>query len=245
MLSKNDTKRITQLYQKKFRYKEGAFIAETPKVVEEFLKAGFHRRYWIATDEYRKPDGVSGEPERVSDKVLKSISRLDNPTRVLAVFSIPKTEHTDPEGAVLALDGVRDPGNMGTIVRLADWFGVEHVLLSEDCVDVWNPKVVQATMGSLARVHPVVTDLGKAIPAFVEKGGKVYVADMDGTPHYSSVWAKDSMILMGNEGVGPAEELIRQASEVIAIPRAPGAGAESLNVAMATGILLAELRRPK
>lgn len=244
MISKNDTKRINQFQQKKFRYKEGVFIAETPKVVEEFLKAGFVRKYWFATDSYDVPASFSGEPIRISVAEMKGISRLETANNVLAVFEMPAIQPLRFEGRILALDGVRDPGNMGTIIRLADWFGMDEVWLSEDCVDIWNPKVVQSSMGSLARVQPKVCHLHDAVSSFKERGGTAYVADMDGETHYSVEWAAHSVVIMGNEGVGPSEELIQLAGNVVSIPRFGEQGPESLNVAMATGILLAEINRP-
>lgn len=244
MISKNDTKRINQFQQKKFRYKEGVFIAETPKVVEEFLIAGFVRKYWFATDSYEVPKGIQGEPVRISPAEMKGISRLETANTVLAVFEMPTVESIQMEGRVLALDGVRDPGNMGTIIRLADWFGMDEVWLSEDCVDIWNPKVVQSSMGSLARVRPKICHLPDAVSTFVSEGGKAYVADMDGESHYSVNWASDCVLIMGNEGVGPSDELVELSKNVVSIPRFGEHGPESLNVAMATGILLAEINRP-
>lgn len=244
MISKNDTKRIQQLYQKKFRYKEGAFIAETPKVVEEFLRAGFERLYWFCTDRYETPSGISGKPVLIDERSMKAISRLESPSSVLAVFSIPVENEISNEGIILALDGVRDPGNMGTIIRLADWFGVRQVWLSEDCVDIWNPKVVQATMGSLTRIQPVVLDLLEGIDRFQSNGGSAFVADMNGDSHYDISWPSNTLLIMGNEGVGPRAEICRAAGKIVTIPRGNEKGPESLNVAMATGVLLAEINRP-
>lgn len=244
MISKNDTKRINQLQQKKFRYKEGVFIAETPKVVEEFFKKGFIHRYWFATESYQAPSFVKISPVIISEKEMSALSRLETSSSVLAVFEMPIPSPIAYSGKVLALDGVRDPGNMGTIIRLADWFGISEVWLSEDCVDIWNPKVVQSSMGSLARVQPRVCHLPNEIIEFKSAGGTVYLADMDGKSHYSVSWPDSLMLVMGNEGVGPSAEVAEVASQVVSIPRFGQEGAESLNVAMATGILLAEINRP-
>lgn len=244
MISKNDIKRIQQLQLKKFRSRENAFIAETPKVVEEFLQSGFKRVFWFATERYVKPTGIQENPSLISEREMKSISRLDSPSDVLAVFEMPEEINLSSEGITLALDGVRDPGNMGTIIRLADWFGIKQVAISEDCVDIWNPKVVQSTMGSLARILPQKVSLPSFISDAQSNGVRVFCADMNGTSHYETQWPNDMILVMGNEGVGPSKPIVELSDQIVTIPRAPEAGAESLNVAMATGILLAELRRP-
>lgn len=238
MISNKESKLIQQLQQKKFRLKEEAFIAETPKVVEEFLRAGFIVKSWFATPDYLIPDGTNIRPTLVTDKELKSVSRLESPNQTLAIFQIPISNNVDPGKLVLALDGVRDPGNMGTIIRLADWFNVDRVLLSKDCVDIWNPKVVQSTMGSLARVIPVAVDLEEELPKLSDRGFKVAVADMNGTSSSKYDWNTPTVLVMGNEANGPRETVVKLSDEVITIPRLREGGAESLNVAMATGILL-------
>src|SRR5690606_17010256 len=146
------------------------------------------------------------------------------------------------ENFILALDGVRDPGNLGTILRLADWFGLSQVLLSEDCVDPWNPKVVQASMGSLARVTPAYVDLKSAVEEYKAKG-KLWIADMNGNAVYSAEWPSRCMLVMGNEANGVSKEISSLGDGAISIPHFGGTVSESLNVAMATGILLSEYRR--
>lgn len=242
MISKKDSKLIQQLQQKKFRVKENSFIAETPKVVEEFLRAGFILKLWYATADYQPPSGTKVRPEEVSSKELKTISRLESPNGTLAVFEIPKPFQTDTQNLIIALDGVRDPGNMGTIIRMADWFNVDRVLLSEDCVDIWNPKVVQSTMGSLARVIPEITDLSSALSQLKDEGFEVRIADMDGTPSSEMDWSKPTVVVMGNEANGPREDICQVANGKVTIPKLREGGAESLNVAMATGILLAQAK---
>ncbi|NVK27571.1 MAG: RNA methyltransferase [Flavobacteriia bacterium] len=243
MISKNESKRIQQLQLKKFRTKENAFIAETPKVVEEFLKAGFIIKNWFATEDYSVPSGIQAQPTVVATRDLKTISQLQTPHGTVAVFSIPKEIEKKKGRFVLALDGVRDPGNMGTIIRLADWFNVDDVLLSEDCVDIWNAKVVQSSMGSLARVVPQNVNLVDELNSLKAQGYRVAVADMDGEDYSGFDWKSPTVLVMGNEGVGPRPEIQEIANSVVTIPRLRNDGAESLNVAMATGILLAGVMR--
>lgn len=223
--------------------REGCFIAETPKVVEEFLRSGYIIDQWIATEEYQAPAGLSISPTRVSSQELKSASRLQSPNGTLAVFQIPKIEESNNADFILALDGVRDPGNMGTIIRLADWFAIDAIYLSEDCVEVWNPKVVQSTMGSLARVQPVVSDLVKLAESWKGQGGQVWVADMEGSSLYESSFDSKTMLVMGNEANGPSQA-IKELAQALTIPRFNSDGAESLNVAMATAIILSQAKRP-
>lgn len=244
MISKNESKRIQQLQLKKFRTKESAFIAETPKVVEEFLKAGFIIKNWFATVEYSIPSGIQAQPTIVSERDLKSISQLQTPHGTVAVFSIPKDISKGRGPFILALDGVRDPGNMGTIIRLADWFNVDDLLLSEDCVDIWNGKVVQSSMGSLARVVPQSVNLVEELLKLKGEGYRVAIADMDGENYAEMDWNQPTVLVMGNEGVGPRPEVCEIANSIVTIPRLRSDGAESLNVAMATGIILAEATRP-
>lgn len=242
MISKKDSKLIQQLQQKKFRVKENSFVAETPKVVEEFLRAGFILKSWYATPDYQPPSGTKVRPEEVNSKELKSISRLESPNGTLAVFEIPESLKVERQNLIIALDGVRDPGNMGTIIRMADWFNVDEVLLSEDCVDIWNPKVVQSTMGSLARVIPTVSDLPMTLSELKSQGFKILVADMDGITSSKVDWSTPTVIVMGNEANGPREDVHSVSDGEVTIPRLRNDGAESLNVAMATGILLAQAK---
>lgn len=242
MISKKDTKLIQQLQQKKFRTKENAFVVETPKVVEEFLRAGFILKSWYATSDYSPPSFTQARPEEISAKELKGISRLETPNGTVAVFDIPEAVEPKRQPLIIALDGVRDPGNMGTIIRMADWFDVDLVLLSEDCVDIWNPKVVQSTMGSLARVLPIRTDLPSKLKSLQSEGYHIRIADMDGTSSATIDWSEPTVIVMGNEANGPRESVQAVANSKVTIPRLREGGAESLNVAMATGILLAQAK---
>jgi TrmH family RNA methyltransferase len=177
----------------------------------------------------------------ISDRELKRISQLTNAHGCLAVFEKPPPAECDFSGLILALDGVRDPGNLGTIVRLCDWFGVGHLLCSFDTVDCYNPKVVQASMGSLARVAVHYVDLEAA---FGQREMPVYASDMHAPSVYETKLSLPAILVMGNEGQGISKAIMDQATQRIAIPSyGEGQSAESLNVAAATAILLGEFRR--
>ena len=230
MLSKNDIKLIKSLEHKKYRDREGLFVAEGCKVVRELQKTFEMVAYY-------------DDPAEVS-----RLSFLRHPQDVLAVFRIKQPTADDqhvqsvapsPDSLVIALDRVQDPGNMGTIIRVADWFGVDTILCSEDTADVWNPKVVQATMGSLARVEVTYTDLISTIRQYE---GPVYGTFLDGKNIYDTELNSNGIIVFGNEGNGISPELRKEISRRLLIP-ATREGAESLNVAIAAAITLAEFRR--
>jgi TrmH family RNA methyltransferase len=177
----------------------------------------------------------------ITEAALKRISALKTPNKVLAVFKIPASVKIVHKGLLLALDGIRDPGNLGTIMRLCDWFGVTQLVCSEDTVDVYNPKVVQATMGSLARVNISYINLEDF---FKESKLPVYGAVMNGEHVYETKLPEEAILLMGNEANGISENLLEFLSHEITIPRyGKLQQTESLNVAMATSILLSEFRR--
>ena len=249
MLSKNDIKNIKSLEHKKFRDEKGLFIAEGHKLVGELLGV-FRCILLAATDEWIESHGriPAERVETVTSDELKRASLLRSPQDVLAVFSIPDDRETMKSVAannlVLALDDVQDPGNMGTIVRIADWFGIKDIFCSRGTADIFNPKAVQATMGALARVRIHYTDLMKEIsslPASVP----VYGTFLDGQTIYNTELSGNGVIIMGNEGNGISPEVGKTVSRRLYIPNWP-AGAvtsESLNVAIATAIVCSEFRR--
>lgn len=249
MLSKNDIKNIKSLEHKKFRDEKGLFIAEGHKLVGELLGV-FRCVLLAATDEWIESHGriPAERVETVTSDELKRASLLRSPQDVLAVFSIPDDRETMKSVAtgnlVLALDDVQDPGNMGTIVRIADWFGIKDIFCSRGTADIFNPKAVQATMGALARVRIHYTDLVKEIsslPASVP----IYGTFLDGQTIYDTKLSGNGVIIMGNEGNGISPEVGKTVNRRLYIPNWP-AGAvtsESLNVAIATAIVCSEFRR--
>ncbi|WP_317192154.1 RNA methyltransferase [Robertkochia sediminum] len=216
------------------------FIAEGRKGVLELLDSDLVCEGIYAVDPEALPP-LPLEVVPVSNKELQQMSALKTPAGVLGVFRIPAQEEPLSSGVVLALDDVRDPGNLGTIIRLCDWFGIPQLLCSPNTVDCYNPKVVQATMGSLSRVRMAYKDL----PEFLAHDERpVYIADMDGINTYEASWPEELILVMGNEANGLSEAVRELATGVLSIPRfGEGNRTESLNVATATAILLSEFRR--
>ncbi|MBL4642012.1 MAG: RNA methyltransferase [Flavobacteriaceae bacterium] len=239
-LSKNHIKLITSLQQKKYRQKHKLFVAEGVKVIEELLNSNFLIEKLFVTQDYRS--SLSDEQlVTVSDIELKKISQLKSPNKVLGLFKIPETNSDSNKGLIVALDEINDPGNLGTIIRLCDWFGVSKLVCSKNTVDCFNQKVVQASMGSLTRVEIVYEDL---IPFLEATSLPSFIADMDGENVYESNLPKEAILIMGNEANGISDEIREVIDSKISIPRFGGIQqTESLNVATATAILLSEFKR--
>jgi TrmH family RNA methyltransferase len=240
MLSKNQSKLITSLQQKKYRMQYQLFIAEGIKVVNELLSSNYKLDKLFCTQDCYASFKIY-DPQIISEKELSKISNLSSPNKVLGLFKIPKPLKTKEEGLILVLDDINDPGNLGTIIRLSDWFGVSHIVCSNNTVDCYNQKVVQATMGSLTRVPVIYTDL----IAFLEQTElPIYGAVMDGVNVYSSNLQQNAVLVMGNESNGVSKKIESLINTKITIPRFSNTTViESLNVATATAILLNEFRR--
>jgi TrmH family RNA methyltransferase len=240
MVSKNQIKLITSLQQKKFRQVHKLFIAEGAKVIQEFLQSNFVLEHLFVTETIFTEVNDS-QKTIISEADLKKITCLATPNNCLALFQIPEQkEHTD-SGLIVALDDIRDPGNLGTIIRLCDWFGVQEIICSEHTVDVYNPKVIQATMGSIARVSVSYLNLENYIK---ETNSPVYGTFMDGKNVYNETLPQKAILILGNEANGISKQLENLVSNKIAIPRfGTLQQTESLNVATATAIFLSEFRR--
>ncbi len=238
ILSNNHQKLITSLSQKKYRQKHQLFIAEGVKVVRELLESSFELEIIFSTEsEFSSLDCFI----QVSDQELKKISSLKTPNKVLALFKIPSQKRINSSGLIVALDTINDPGNLGTIIRLCDWFGVEQLVCSQDTVDCYNSKVVQATMGSLARVSISYLNLSEYLQTV---SIPIFIADMDGVNIHKSKLPASAILVMGNEANGVSDRLKQLISNKISIPRYGNSNqVESLNVATATAILLNEFRR--
>lgn len=247
MFSKNRIKHIRSLSLKKNRQKYSEFVAEGPKIVNELLQE-FHCLFLAATEEWisSQKNIKADEYVIVSPDELKRASLMKTPQEVLAVFSIPERKF-DP-GVVknelcLALDSVQDPGNLGTIVRVADWFGIENILCSKNSADIFNPKSVQATMGSMARVYIHYLDLASLISQF-DISTPVYGTFLNGDNIYKKKLSSNGVIVMGNEGSGISPKVEKLINERLFIPHGVGRStAESLNVAIATAIVCSEFKR--
>ncbi len=239
-ISKNQLKLITSLSQKKYRQKHDLFIAEGVKVLNELLNSTFEIETLFCTDDFEAT--ISEEKVvRISETELKKVSTLKSPNKALGIFKIPKEKAVQNSGLTIALDAINDPGNLGTIIRLCDWFGVTQLVCSKDTVDCYNQKVVQASMGSLTRVSIHYTDLENYI---TKSNLDTFIADMDGENVYKTKLPKEGILIMGNEANGVSEEIKSLLQYKISIPRfGETQETESLNVATATAILLSEFKR--
>ena len=246
MISKARIKWIKSLELRKYRLQHKAFVAEGPKLVGELL-SHFTPLYIAATKEWldsnqRLIRSVK-EVDEVSQQELERTSLLKTPQSVLAVMPIPENSLNPlTDQLVLALDGVQDPGNLGTILRIADWFGIHNILCSEGTADVYNPKCVQACMGALARVSVHYCNLAEILKGIEMP---VYGTFLDGTDIYKEELSQNGIIVMGNEGNGISKEVSKLINRRLLIPNFPQGSTttESLNVAVATGIICAEFRR--
>ena len=237
-LSKNHIKLITSLQQKKYRQKHKLFVAEGVKVVDELLNSNFELSQLFATQDYST---ASEKLTIISDEELKKISKLKTPNKVLGLFKIPEDVSTKESGLIVALDGINDPGNLGAIIRLCDWFGVSKLVCSKNTVDCYNQKVVQASMGSLTRVQIVYREL---LPFLEKITLPTFIADMDGKNVYEETMPKEAILVMGNEANGISNEIRTIIDSKISIPRfGEQQETESLNVATAAAILLSEFKR--
>jgi TrmH family RNA methyltransferase len=240
MVSKNQIKLISSLQQKKYRIANQLFFAEGVKVIRELLQSNFELEHLYTTqDDFEEV--ITVKKTLVSETDLKKISALTTSNSCLAVFKIPVEKNVIESGLVIALDSIRDPGNLGTILRLCDWFGVQQIVCSKETVDIYNPKVVQATMGSIARVNVNYIDLN----AFISQTKlPVFGTFMDGANIYKSTLPEAGIIIMGNEANGISEEVEKLIQNRLSIPRfGEVQKTESLNVATATAIVLSEFRR--
>ena len=247
MLSKSDISFIQSLQHKKFRREHGLFLVEGYKSVTEFANSAYQIEavYHTAAiaPKMLKLSQKTNSLE-ISSAILEKISALKTPADVLATVKIPQwpvlNTTTLNKKFAIVLDGIQDPGNMGTIIRTADWFGIENIICSEDCVEVYNPKVVQATMGSLSRINVHYVNLPSVLSATKLP---VYGALLDGENIYSTNFGAEGLIVMGNEGNGLSDDVKQLVTKAITIPRA--GNAESLNVAIATAIFCSEINRNK
>lgn len=240
MLSKNQIKLITSLQQKKQRFAHQLFFAEGIKGIQELLASNFELVHLYTTQ--NDFDEVSNDKKVLLDEQeLKKITALATPNTCLAVFKIPNEKKIIESGLILALDSIRDPGNLGTILRLCDWFGIGQLICSKETVDIYNPKVVQATMGSIARVNVNYIDLETFIS---QTQLPIFGTFMDGTNIYKTDLPQEGIIIMGNEANGISPEIEKLIKNRLTIPRfGTLQKTESLNVATATAIVLSEFRR--
>ena len=242
-MTKADIQFIRSLADKRVRDEEQLFIAEGGKLVEEIRDSKFRIRRIYTT----RADMQGSVVERIDRKDMERISQLKTATDTLAVVEQPRYRlDVDPKMLILALDGVQNPGNLGTIIRLADWFGIRDIVCSKECADCYNPKVVQATMGAILRVRVhYVDDLAHLLLSARSQGMPIYGTLLTGKNIYTTEVENRGIVVMGNEGRGVSEECQATLTHHLLIPPYPAnqPTSESLNVAMATGIILSEFRR--
>ena len=230
-VTNNEIKEIRSLRDKKYRDASGLFVVEGEKMVSEALESGLEIKALYRRDE-------------VGDKVMERISSQSSPSPVLAVVRKPFPKEPTTGGLCLALDAVRDPGNLGTIMRIADWFGIDGIYASEDTVEAFNPKVIQASMGAVFRRQVHYCRLPEICRRFKAAGLQVFGTFLEGEDIYDAELPSEGLIIMGNEADGVSPDLAAEASRRLTIPSfAKGRGAESLNVAVATAVTVSEFKR--
>ncbi len=240
MVSKSQIKLITSLEQKKNRARLGLFVVEGIKGISELLDSQCELETLFTTDP--EFNTANSKTVIISETNLKKISNLKTPQVALALFRIPENKTPLISGLCLSLDGVRDPGNLGTIIRLCDWFGIKELLCSRDTVDCYNPKVVQATMGSISRVNVSYVDLEKVFAT--NKNIEITGTFMEGENVYEANLPAENILVLGNEANGISSDLEKLITRKLSIPQfGDGEKTESLNVATAAAIFLSEFRR--
>ena len=242
-MTKAEIQFVRSLADKRVRDEERLFIAEGDKLISEIIASGWTIRHLYAVEGH-----FEGQAEQISAKEMERISQLKSASSSLAVVEQPrhkKAVAASDKQLSLALDGVQNPGNLGTIIRLADWFGIEDIYCSEDSADCFNPKVIQATMGAILRVRVHYLPLADFLARSAQQGTPIYGTMLDGENIYTTTLSEGGVIVMGNEGKGVSEACAQHFTHCLLIPSYPAdrQGSESLNVAMATGIVCAEFRR--
>ncbi len=244
MLTKNTIKQIASLRQQKFRKELGLFVVEGRKMTEELLHSDFETVSLYATEAFLADYPSFSKAEIVSETQMEQMSGQDTPPGILVVVKIPhQGEIKTDSQLVLALDGIANPGNMGTLIRTAEWFGIHDVVCSNDCVELWNPKTVQATMGSLFRMKVWRTDLPAYLKQVKSNGKAVYGALLEGENLFQMQAKPEGILVIGSESHGIRADVLPCITHPVTIPRAGGSLTESLNAAVAGGIIIAEMTR--
>ena len=244
MLTKNTIKQIASLRQQKFRKELGLFVVEGRKMVEELLHSRFETVGLYATEAFLTDYPAFAQAETVTEVQMQQMSGQDTPPGILSVVKIPQQgEIKTTSRLILALDGIANPGNMGTLIRTAEWFGIHDIVCSKDCVELWNPKVVQATMGSLFRVKVWESDLAIYLLHAKDEGKSIYGALLDGENLFQMQAKPEGILVIGSESHGIRADVLPCITHPVTIPRVGESMTESLNAAVAGGILLAEMTK--
>ena len=239
-LNKSTVKLIQSLKQQKFRKEHGLFVVEGRKMVEELLQSNMETLCLFATERFLLDYEIQDERLEIATEVqMEQMSGQDTPPGILAVVKVPQQGEILDKGLVLALDGIANPGNLGTIIRTAEWFGIKQIVCSNDCVELWNPKVIQATMGSVFRMPIAYTDLENYLKTAKASGKPIFGALLEGENLFKKEKSSEGIIVIGSESHGIRPAILPFITHPITIPRAKGSMTESLNASMAAGIILA------
>jgi TrmH family RNA methyltransferase len=244
VLSINKIKYIKSLHDKKNRQEFNTFIIEGKKIIEDTLNSNYVVKNVYVTDEILDNFNIKTNIEQISEQEMKKISALKNSTNILAVVEIPpkKEPKITEKELVLCLESIQDPGNFGTIIRTANWFGIKNILCSLDTVELYNQKVLQATMGAFTGVNVYYIDLEQYIKQYKEKyNNNIYGTFLEGENIYKKNLNNKGILIMGNEGKGISEKLEKLVTEKLLIPKNDKAIAESLNVSIATAVVISEI----
>lgn len=245
MLSKNKLKSLKKFQQKKTRIEENKFLIEGPKLLEEAIKSSWTICEVFHTESFTVPDELNTTARQlISERDLQTISNLSQSNQVAALVEIPEDKSIDwKQGVSLVLDGVSDPGNLGTIIRTATWFGIKNILCDIGSVETYNPKVVQSSMGAIFHCNVIQTPLASFLEEMKKKGLPIIIGDLEGDSPSTINGLKNGFIVMGSESHGISEQIKAIATAKVSIPRGKDSDTESLNVSVATSILCYELRR--
>ncbi len=245
MITKNTIKTIASLRQQKFRNELGLFVVEGRKMTGELLQTDLEVVHLFATERFLSDSPTPfSQAEMVNDIQMSQMSGQDTPPGILAVVRIPKAKPLEESARfILALDGIANPGNMGTIIRTAEWFGIRDIVCSPDCVEIWNPKVIQATMGSIFRINIVETDLPDFLKAQSQQGKAIYGALLEGENLFEMKSPKTGVIVIGSESHGLRADVLPYITHAVTIPRKNNSATESLNASVAAAIIMAEMTR--
>ena len=244
MLTKNTIKQIASLKQQKFRKELGLFVVEGRKMTEELLHSNFEIVGVYATEAFLSDYPAFAQAETVTEVQMQQMSGQDTPPGILSVVKIPQQgEIKTTSRLILALDGIANPGNMGTLIRTAEWFGIHDIVCSKDCVELWNPKVVQATMGSLFRVKVWESDLAIYLHHAKDEGKSIYGALLEGENLFQMQAKPEGILVIGSESHGIRANVLPCITHPVTIPRVGDSMTESLNAAVAGAILMAEMTK--
>lgn len=244
MLTKNTIKQIASLKQQKFRKELGLFVVEGRKMTEELLHSNFEIVGVYATEAFLSDYPAFAQAETVTEVQMQQMSGQDTPPGILSVVKIPQQDEIKTTSRlILALDGIANPGNMGTLIRTAEWFGIHDIVCSKDCVELWNPKVVQATMGSLFRVKVWESDLAIYLHHAKDEGKSIYGALLEGENLFQMQAKPEGILVIGSESHGIRADVLPCITHPVTIPRVDDSMTESLNAAVAGAILMAEMTK--